>query len=158
MSKTIVLIAIVALLAIFFWITSTDNKIATDNKAKGTEFLAANGKKEGVKTTASGLQYLVLNKGTGTTHPTANSKVTVHYEGTLIDGTKFDSSIERGEPLSFRLKQVIPGWQEGLQLMVAGEKIRLFIPSNLGYGDEATRTIPPGSVLIFDVELLEINE
>lgn len=114
-------------------------------------------KKEGVITTESGLQYLVLEKGTGDVHPTATSKVKVHYHGTLIDGTVFDSSVNRGEPITFGLNQVIKGWQEGLQHMVVGEKIRLFVPSTLGYGKNGTGPIPPASVLIFDVELLEIQ-
>ena len=158
MPKAFVLIAAAALLATFFWISSTDNKIATENRAKGSQFLAVNGQKEGIKTTDSGLQYRLLKKGHVTKHPTVTSKVTVHYQGTLIDGTMFDSSIERGEPLSFRLNQVITGWQEGLKLMVAGEKAQLFIPSQLGYGEESTHTIPPGSVLVFDVELLKIDD
>ncbi|RLA19401.1 MAG: FKBP-type peptidyl-prolyl cis-trans isomerase, partial [Gammaproteobacteria bacterium] len=113
---------------------------------------------EGVITTTSGLQYLILNEGTGSIHPKASDKVKVHYHGTLIDGTVFDSSVNRGEPISFGLNQVIKGWTEGLQLMVVGEKRRLFIPSNLGYGNRAAGSIAPGSVLTFDVELLGINE
>jgi peptidylprolyl isomerase len=156
MAKTAVLIAVSALLATFFWISSTDSKITAENIAKGRAFLTANSQKEGVITTASGLQYLLIKKGDGTSHPSLTDSVKAHYQGRLIDGTLFDSSIERGEPLSFRLNQVISGWAEGLQLMVAGEKARLFIPSQLGYGEESTHTIPPGSTLIFDVELLEI--
>ncbi|WP_197482816.1 FKBP-type peptidyl-prolyl cis-trans isomerase, partial [Oleiphilus sp. HI0128] len=94
----------------------------------------------------------------GEAHPTANDKVKVHYHGTLTDGTVFDSSVARGQPISFGLNQVIKGWTEGLQLMVVGEKTRLFIPSELGYGNRAAGAIPAGSVLIFDVELLGINE
>ncbi len=158
MPKAFVLIAVSALLATFFWISSTDKKITAENLAKGNQYLAANAQKEGVITTPSGLQYLLIRKGHGTKHPALSDHVKVHYQGTLIDGTLFDSSIKRGEPLSFRLNQVIKGWAEGLQLMVAGEKARLFIPNKLGYGEESTHTIPPGSALIFDVELLEIIE
>ncbi len=156
MAKTVVLISISLLLAAFFWISSTDSKITTENLEKGQAFLATNSQKEGVITTTSGLQYLLIKKGHGTKHPSLTDQIKAHYQGTLIDGTMFDSSTERGEPLSFRLNQVISGWAEGLQLMVAGEKARLFIPSQLGYGEESTHTIPPASVLIFDVELLEI--
>jgi peptidylprolyl isomerase len=124
----------------------------------GLAFLAENAKKEGVISTASGLQYQVLQKGTGTTHPRASDTVRVHYHGTLIDGTVFDSSVERGKTISFPLNRVIKGWTEGLQLMVVGEKTRLFIPSNLAYGFRSVGKIPAGSTLIFDVELFGINE
>ncbi|MGL5398069.1 MAG: FKBP-type peptidyl-prolyl cis-trans isomerase, partial [Shewanella sp.] len=121
------------------------------------EFLAQNKTKEGVVTTASGLQYQVLNQGSGTIHPKASDTVTVHYHGTLIDGTVFDSSVERGEPIAFPLNRVIKGWTEGVQLMVEGDKYRFFIPSDLAYGNRSTGKIGGGSVLIFDVELLKIN-
>lgn len=130
---------------------------AKDNIQLGQDFLDKNSQADGVQSTASGLQYKVLQAGTGTTHPTATDKVKVHYHGTLIDGTVFDSSVDRGEPISFGLNQVIPGWTEGLQLMVEGEKTRLFIPSKLGYGNRAAGKIKPGSTLIFDVELIGIN-
>jgi peptidylprolyl isomerase len=104
------------------------------------------------------LQYLVLNAGTGTEHPGPTDKVKVHYHGTMIDGSVFDSSVDRGQPIEFGLNQVIRGWTEGLQLMVVGEKSRLFIPSDLAYGDRGAGPIPPASTLIFDVELLGINE
>lgn len=129
---------------------------AGENIKLGEEFLAANLLKEGVQTTASGLQYQVLTPGTGSEHPKARSKVTVHYEGTLIDGSVFDSSVARGKPITFGLNQVIPGWTEGVQLMVEGEKTRFFIPSKLGYGNRGAGSIPPGSTLIFDVELIKI--
>ena len=103
------------------------------------------------------MQYEVLNKGDGEVHPTAKSKVKVHYHGTLIDGTVFDSSVERGEPISFGLNQVIAGWTEGVQLMVEGDKFRFYIPSHLAYGNRAAGKIKPGSLLIFDVELIAIN-
>ena len=123
----------------------------------GDAFLATNAKKPGVVTTASGLQYLVIKEGTGAT-PTASSEVKVDYEGKLIDGTVFDSSIKRGEPLAFGLSQVIPGWTEGLQLMKEGGKATLYIPSKLGYGEQGVPgTIPPHSTLIFDVELIEVK-
>ncbi|OAN18255.1 peptidylprolyl isomerase [Photobacterium jeanii] len=157
MFKIIVTIVLIAL-AIFFMQRSLGNKkAAAENIEVGQAFLADNKQKEGVKETASGLQYQVLQEGTGTVHPKASDKVTVHYHGTLINGTVFDSSVERGEPIQFGLNQVIPGWTEGVQLMVEGEKTRFFIPSNLAYGNSAIGAIPPGSVLIFDVELLKIN-
>ena len=113
-------------------------------------------KKEGVKVTASGLQYEVLQEGNGKS-PKATDKVRCHYEGTLIDGTLFDSSIKRGEPAVFGVNQVIPGWVEALQLMSEGAKWRLYIPSDLGYGAHgAGEMIPPHSTLIFDVELIEV--
>lgn len=130
---------------------------ATENKQLGDLFLSKNLEANDVQTTASGLQFQVLQAGSGTVHPKATDRVKVHYHGTLIDGTVFDSSVDRGEPITFGLNQVIPGWTEGLQLMVEGEKTRLFIPSNLGYGDRGAGKIKPGSTLIFDVELIGIN-
>lgn len=127
-------------------------------KGEGEKFLAENAKKAGVVTTPSGLQYEVIKEGTGAT-PTAEDVVTVHYHGTLTDGTVFDSSVERGEPATFPLNQVIAGWTEGLQLMKEGAKYRFYIPSNLAYGDRAMGdVIKPGSTLIFDVELLKVGE
>ena len=125
---------------------------------QGVEFLAQNKTAEGVNTTSSGLQYKVLQEGTGADHPGATDQVKVHYHGTLIDGTVFDSSVDRGQPIEFGLNQVIAGWTEGLQLMVVGEKTRLFIPSELAYGSHGSGPIGPDSTLIFDVELLTINE
>jgi len=130
---------------------------AEDNAQLGQTFLEQNQTEDGVQTTASGLQYKVLEAGTGMVNPTATDTVKVHYHGTLLDGTVFDSSVDRGEPISFGLNQVIPGWTEGLQLMVEGGKTRLFIPSTLAYGNRAAGKIQPGSTLIFDVELLGIN-
>jgi len=122
----------------------------------GDIFLAENAKKEGVTVTPSGLQYEVITAGTGE-KPTAKSRVKTHYHGTLIDGTVFDSSVQRGEPIDFPVGGVIAGWTEALQLMPVGSKWRLYIPHNLAYGERgAGPTIPPYSALIFDVELLEI--
>jgi peptidylprolyl isomerase len=137
--------------------SGTTGSSVAGNIETGAEFLAENKSKEGVVETESGLQYLKLEAGSGTEHPTAKSKVLAHYHGTLIDGTVFDSSVDRGQPLDFGLNQVIRGWTEGLQLMVEGEKVRLFIPSKLAYGKRAAGSIPGGSVLIFDVELIAIN-
>lgn len=149
------------LLAIFaFWYIARqfmNSGNAEENIQLGQTFLSENSEIDGVQTTASGLQYQVLEAGSGSIHPTATDQVKVHYHGTLIDGTVFDSSVDRGEPISFGLNQVIPGWTEGLQLMVEGEKRRLFIPSELGYGKRAAGKIKPGSTLIFDVELIGIN-
>ena len=120
-------------------------------------FMEKNGKVEGVITTASGLQYQVLQAGKGGDKPGPRDVVKVHYEGKLLNGTVFDSSIQRGEPLEFMLTQVIAGWTEGLQLMSVGSKYRLFIPSKLGYGKRgAGQAIPPEAALIFDVELIAI--
>jgi FKBP-type peptidyl-prolyl cis-trans isomerase FkpA len=124
-------------------------------KQAGDDYLATNAKKEGVVTTASGLQYEVLTQGEGDS-PLATDKVTVHYKGTLIDGTPFDSSYDRGEPATFPLNGVIAGWTEGVQLMKPGAKFKFTIPSNLAYGERDTPTIPANSTLVFEVELLEV--
>lgn len=127
-------------------------------KQEGIEFMSKNAAKEGVITTASGLQYEVIEEGTGVA-PIATDMVTVHYHGTLIDGTVFDSSVDRGEPAQFPLNGVIPGWTEGLQLMKEGGKTRFYIPSDLAYGDRgASDLIGPGATLIFDVELIKVGE
>ena len=124
---------------------------------EGKSFLEENMKKSGVKTTDSGLQYKVLLEGTGKS-PNATDRVTVHYEGTLIDGTKFDSSYDRGEPIDFGLNQVIRGWTEGVQLMKEGSKYKFFIPSDLAYGQQGSPgAIPPNAALIFTVELIRVN-
>jgi len=127
------------------------------NKEAGEVFLAENKTKEGVKETASGLQYKVLVEGSGE-KPKSTDKVKVHYEGKLINGTIFDSSFQRAEPAVFGVNQVIPGWTEGLQLMSVGSTYEFFIPTNLSYGDKAAGQIPPGSCLIFKVELLGIEK
>ena len=126
-------------------------------KEDGEKFLTENALKEGVKVTESGLQYEVLKMGRGK-KPAATDRVKVHYHGTLIDGTVFDSSVERGEPTSFGLNQVIAGWTEGLQLMPVGSKFRFYIPQELGYGSRNAGSIPPYSTLIFEVELLGIEK
>jgi FKBP-type peptidyl-prolyl cis-trans isomerase len=123
----------------------------------GDAYRAANGKKAGVVTTASGLQIETLTAGTGET-PKATDKVKVHYTGTLIDGTKFDSSVDRGEPITFPLNGVIKGWGEGLQLMKVGGKARLVIPPSLGYGAEGQGPIPPNATLVFEVQLISIEK
>jgi FKBP-type peptidyl-prolyl cis-trans isomerase FkpA len=133
-------------------------KKAAENKEAGAKFLAENKTKEGVKTTESGLQYIVEKEGEGE-NPAAEDTVEVHYRGTLLDGTEFDSSYKRGEPVKFPLNRVIKGWTEGVQLMKKGAKYKFFIPSDLAYGDTgAGETIAPGSTLIFEVELLSIEK
>jgi FKBP-type peptidyl-prolyl cis-trans isomerase FkpA len=131
-------------------------EMAVKNKAAGEAFMAKNKSAAGVQTTASGLQYQVVTNGTGP-RPAATDTVRVHYVGTLLDGTKFDSSVDRGEPAQFALNAVIPGWTEALQLMPVGSKYKLWIPSELAYGDRGTPgTIGPNATLVFDVEMLEI--
>lgn len=126
-------------------------------KAEGEAFLAENGKKDGVVTLPSGLQYQVLKEGNGK-KPSATDQVVCHYEGTLIDGTVFDSSYQRNQPATFGLNQVIAGWTEGVQLMQEGAKYRFFIPYNLAYGERgAGAQIPPFAALVFDVELIEVK-
>ena len=135
----------------------TPNEIAAENREDGKVFLAANSERPDVIETGSGLQYQVLRAGDGP-KPTARNTVKVHYLGTLIDGTKFDSSYDRGEPAVFPLNRVISGWTEGLQLMSVGSKYRLFLPSNLAYGSKgAGDLIGPNATLIFEVELLGIE-
>ncbi|HIF17474.1 MAG TPA: FKBP-type peptidyl-prolyl cis-trans isomerase [Cycloclasticus sp.] len=157
-----ILLILIVIAAVFYMLQhflNTKGKAGSaDNIAAGEEFLAANASKDGVKTTSSGLQYLVLTQGTGIEHPSARDKVTVHYHGTLLNGTVFDSSVDRDEQITFGLNQVIKGWTEGLQLMVVGEKTRFFIPSNLAYGNQSVGSIQGGSTLIFDVELFAIKK
>lgn len=132
-------------------------KMGEVNEAAGKAFLEENSKRPEIKITASGLQYEVLKEGKGP-KPTANDQVTVHYTGKLIDGTVFDSSVDRGAPATFGVTQVIPGWVEALQMMNEGAKWRLYIPSNLAYGPNgAGNVIGPNSTLIFDVELIKVN-
>ena len=129
-----------------------NQRLAIDSKI----FLEQNKQKDGVMTTESGLQYLILSEGRGN-NPTLNDNVTVHYHGTLIDGTIFDSSVDRKQPATFPLNGVIPGWQEALQMMSIGSKWKIFIPSELAYGESGAGAIGPNSALIFEVELLSIN-
>ena len=129
------------------------------SKIEGEKFLAENKKREGVVALPSGLQYEIMHQGPGGPKPSATDKVKTHYHGTFLDGKVFDSSVERGEPISFGLNQVIKGWTEGLQLMSVGDKYRFFIPSNLAYGEQGAQgAIPGNATLIFEVELLGINE
>jgi FKBP-type peptidyl-prolyl cis-trans isomerase FklB len=128
---------------------------ASGNKKAGEAFLAANKTKPGIITTASGLQYQVLKKGTGP-KPLSTDRIRCHYHGTLIDGTIFDSSVDKNQPIEYAVTGFITGWIEALQLMPVGSKWRLFVPSNLGYGDQGSGLIPPGAALIFDLELLDI--
>jgi FKBP-type peptidyl-prolyl cis-trans isomerase len=134
-----------------------DSASGIENRKAGEAFLAENKKKDGVKTTPSGLQYKVLKEGTGP-RPTAKSEVTVHYKGTLLDGKQFDSSYDRGQPATFALNQVIPGWTEAVQLMNVGSKYQFWIPGDLAYGPQGSPpAIPPNATLVFEVELLGIK-
>lgn len=139
------------------YLTAQQAKKFEGNVAEGKKFLEENKKRPEVKTTNSGLQYEIMKAGAGA-KPTANDKVTVHYHGTLLNGTVFDSSVERGQPATFGVNQVIPGWVEGLQLMPLGSKWKFFIPYDLAYGERgAGGEIGPFATLIFEVELLKIN-
>ena len=135
---------------------SGSNGNAEENLAASREFLKENGQREGVTTTDSGLQYKVIEEGDGKS-PSADARVTVHYTGELIDGTVFDSSRKRGEPATFGLQQVIPGWTEGLQLMNEGDRYRLYIPPELAYGENGPPSIGPNQALVFDVKLIEVQ-
>lgn len=137
--------------------TAAQEKVTNEKKSEGEKFLAENAKNPAVQTTESGLQYIILQDAQGE-KPTETDKVRVHYEGTLINGTKFDSSYDRGEPIDFTLNQVIRGWTEGVMLMSPGAKYKFFVPYNLAYGEQgAGNVIPPFSTLIFTVELIAIN-
>lgn len=155
--KFVILAVAIALIAFYFIKNAKDKKASLENIEIGNSFLTANKANLGVVETASGLQYQIVKKGAGSVHPSAKSTVKVHYHGTLLDGTVFDSSVERNEPISFPLNRVIKGWTEGLQLMTAGDTFKFFIPSDLAYGNAATGKIKPGSVLIFEVDLLEVQ-
>ena len=140
------------------YLQELQKKAEAQAREAGEAFLAENAKKEGVKVTSTGLQYIVDKEGTGA-QPTAEDEVTVHYTGKLLDGTVFDSSVNRGEPATFPLNRVIPGWTEGVQLMKEGAKYTFFIPSDLAYGPQGVpNAIPPHSTLIFDVELIKVNK
>lgn len=148
---------IIALIVGFALLNAANAGSPEENKAVGEKFLAENGKKANIKSTASGLQYEVLSEGKGK-KPAATDSVTVHYKGTTIDGKEFDSSYGRGEPATFPLNGVIPGWTEGVQLMTEGSKYKFYIPSALAYGENgAGGAIGPNETLIFEVELIKIN-
>lgn len=154
------IIAVALVVVIFAIIKIRGKKVAAVAIEEGKAFLEENKKKPEVQTTNSGLQYEVLEQAEPqeqALRPGPQSTVTVHYHGTLLDGTVFDSSVDRGQTISFALNQVIPGWTEGLQLMVKGDKTRFFIPSHLAYGNRAAGAIKPGSTLIFDVELIDFH-
>ena len=158
MVKKVILVVIVAVFAFFYYDHTKAVEKAQKNIEIGAQFLAENSLLDGVITTDSGLQYKVLVKGQGKAHPTEESSVTVNYRGTLVDGTVFDSSIERGKPITFEVNKTIPGWREGMPLMVEGDKFRFYIPSHLAYGDrDVGNVISAGSLLIFDVDLISIN-
>lgn len=156
--NAVLVVIIVVLIAMMVRAGQKNKASAALNQKAQAEFLVENAKRDNVFETGSGLQYEVLVAvDEDAAKPRASSKVKVHYHGTLIDGSVFDSSVERNQPISFGLNQVISGWTEGVQLMKEGEKFRFYIPSELGYGDKAAGRIPPGSLLIFEVELLKIE-
>jgi peptidylprolyl isomerase len=157
--KLVLAVVVITCVIFYFYSNANNQKLASANIEAGKLFLAENANKEGVLTTLSGLQYQVLTQDPleADIKPKASDSVTVHYHGTLLDGTVFDSSVDRGQSIAFGLNQVIPGWTEGVQLMSVGDKYRFFIPSQLAYGNRSTGKIEGGSVLIFDVELLKIN-
>jgi len=132
------------------------SKLADENKVKGEKFLVENKNKPGIKVLSSGVQYQVIKSGSGK-KPKDGDTVVAHYRGTLIDGTEFDSSYKRGQPLTISINQVVKGWQDALKAMQVGAKWQIYIPSDLGYGPRATGNIPPNSTLVFDIELLEIK-
>ncbi|WP_350551786.1 FKBP-type peptidyl-prolyl cis-trans isomerase [Pseudoalteromonas sp. 120-MNA-CIBAN-0494] len=154
-------IILAVIIAIFCFLIFKNSKKAKQqvgiNAQIEADFLAANAKVDGVQETASGLQYKVLHQGQSDDKANPKSMVNVHYHGTLIDGTVFDSSVERKAPISFGLHQVIKGWTEGLQLMSPGDKYLLYVPHQLAYGEKRVGSIPPASLLIFEVELLAIE-
>ncbi len=159
MGKTqlVILVIFIILFIGYFMFSRSNPELAANNKQTGEAFLAENASKEGVITTASGLQYSILSAGEGE-KPSATSKVTVHYRGTTLDGKEFDSSYSRNEPATFPLNRVIAGWTEGVQLMPVGAKYRFFIHPDLAYGAQgAGGAIGPNETLIFDVELLSIQ-
>jgi peptidylprolyl isomerase len=156
--NAVLVVIIVVLIAMIVRAGQKNKANAAENHKAQEAFLIENAKRDGIFETGSGLQYEVLVAvDEERPKPRASSKVNVHYHGTLIDGSVFDSSVERNQPISFGLNQVIAGWTEGVQLMKEGEKFRFYIPSELGYGDKPAGRIPPGSLLIFEVELLKIE-
>lgn len=154
----IVVILIIGMFGYFSYQHRLKKKAAEANIKAAEEYLQKNLENPEVVQTDTGLQYKIIESSGSDSRPTSKDKVKVHYHGTLIDGTVFDSSVKRGQPISFGLNQVIAGWTEGLQLMAVGDKFQLFIPSKLGYGNRAAGKIPGGALLIFEVELLGINE
>jgi peptidylprolyl isomerase len=155
-------IILAVIIAIFCYLIFKNSKKAKQqalaNAQIGSDFLASNSQVEGVIETASGLQYKVIkHSGNEKKPPSSQSKVNVHYHGTLLDGSVFDSSVDRNSPISFGLQQVIKGWTEGLQLMSEGDKYTFYIPHQLAYGEKRVGSIPPASLLIFEVELLKIE-
>ena len=157
--KLVILAVAVALSALYFIKNANSKKAALQNIERGNSFLTANKANQDVVETASGLQYKILKKGDGSVHPSANSTVKVHYHGTLLDGTVFDSSVERNEPISFPLNRVIKGWTEGLQLIKEGGEATLYIPAELAYGkQQAGEKILPNSTLVFDVKLVKVGK
>ena len=155
MKKKVIIGAIILLFVFFYYERISTGENAQKNVQIGAAFLAENAQKEGVKSTDSGLQYEILEKGQGSIHPTVESNITVTYHGTLIDGSVFDSSEDK--PISFVINQTIAGWKEGVPLMMQGDTFRFYIPSNLAYGDRDIGKISAGSLLIFDVHLISIN-
>ena len=155
--KIILVLILIAGVSYFFYKSKTLKEITAKNIAESEKFLIENKNNSDVVVTDSGLQYTILERGNNTEKPTPTDVVLVHYHGTLINGEVFDSSVDRGEPISFPLNRVIKGWTEGLQLMSPGDKFRFFIPANLAYGNRSTGKIGPESTLIFDVELIDIN-
>ncbi|MCG2615011.1 FKBP-type peptidyl-prolyl cis-trans isomerase [Terrimonas sp. NA20] len=156
-SKTLILDEMACNMVMNQIMTDMQTSKSKPNIEKGEAFLRQNKTKAGVKTTASGLQYEVVTEGTGA-KPSAADSVTVNYRGTLIDGSEFDNSYKRGEPITFPLNRVIQGWTEGVQLMSVGSKYKFYIPHTLGYDMRDTPTIPAGSVLVFEVELLDVKK
>jgi FKBP-type peptidyl-prolyl cis-trans isomerase FklB len=161
MNKALIIgVVIILLVVIGVWVSKgaeRQKEAAAKALAEGQQFLKENMEREGIVTTASGLQYEILREGDGS-KPNLSSKVTTHYHGMLVDGTVFDSSVERGQPATFGVGQVIKGWQEGIPLMSTGAKYRFYIPQELAYGMRSpSSSIPPGSALIFDVELLSFK-
>lgn len=152
-----IVVTLVLAAAFFFFQHYNAGKNAPENIQLGEIFLAENAKENGVIGVESGMQYTVLKQGSGDMQPNADSNVTVHYHGMLMDGTVFDSSVEREQPISFNLQQVIPGWTEGVQFMVEGDKFRFYMPSKLAYGNRGAGKIPGGALLIFEIELIKIN-
>ncbi|CAA6817384.1 MAG: FKBP-type peptidyl-prolyl cis-trans isomerase FklB (EC [uncultured Aureispira sp.] len=161
MNKALIIgVVIILLVVIGVWVSKSaerQKEAAAKALADGQQFLKENTQRDGIITTASGLQYEILQEGEGD-KPTLSSSVTTHYHGTLSDGTVFDSSVERGQPATFGVSQVIKGWQEGIPLMSAGAKYRFYVPQELAYGMRSpSPSIPPGSMLIFEVELLSFK-